>query len=292
VQLGFAHLQLEAYDRAIAEFEQARAISPDDPSFEAYVIRAQIAGRLFAQAADRARQARLRHPDEFQLARLEAQARQQGGEPEEGIAILKEAVTRNADDPDAHVALAELYAGARRMDEAEAVLRTAGSAFPRDTSIPFQLGAVFEQQKRYAEAERAFREVLARDPRHAPALNYLGYMLADRGERLEESVELIQRALEIDPENGAYLDSLGWAYFKLNRLDLAEANLRKAGEQLRTSSVVQDHLGDVLARLGRHAEAIAAWERSLAGDGESIDRAAIQRKIGAARGKAGAKPSR
>ena len=129
------------------------------------------------------------------------------------------------------------------------------------------------------DAEQTFRRVLTRDPDHAPTLNYLGYMLADRGERLEESVALIERAVENDPHNGSYLDSLGWAYFKLDRLDLAEPPLRAAGEQLQRNSVVQDHLGDLLVRLGRYSEAIEAWQRALDGDGEEVDSSAIEQKI-------------
>jgi tetratricopeptide (TPR) repeat protein len=128
--------------------------------------------------------------------------------------------------------------------------------------------------------------VLVEDPLHAQALNYLGYMLADRGERLDESVTYIERALAIDPGNGAYLDSLGWADFKLNKLDLAETNLHRAAEQRHHDSVIQDHVAQVLFKLGRYQEAVAAWERALAGDGEQIDRSEIEGKIRAAKEKA------
>ena len=94
---------------------------------------------------------------------------------------------------------------------------------------------------------------------------------------------LLERAIETDPYNGAYLDSLGWAYFKLDRLDRAEALLQQASEQMAWNSVIQDHFGDLMLRLGRYADAIAAWERALAGDGHEVERAAIERKIGDAR---------
>jgi tetratricopeptide (TPR) repeat protein len=89
--------------------------------------------------------------------------------------------------------------------------------------------------------------------------------------------------LQLDPENGSYLDSLGWAYFKSDKLDLAENNLRRAADQRRTNSVIQDHYGEVLFKLGRYGDAIAAWTRALAGDGDSISRADIDRKIRNAR---------
>ncbi|MBI2834502.1 MAG: tetratricopeptide repeat protein [Acidobacteria bacterium] len=182
-------------------------------------------------------------------------------------------------DPEAHLALAALFVEAKQLGEAEKILDTARAKFPEDVPLAFQHGAVLDQEKRHADAERVFRHILDRDPRHAPTLNYLGYMLAERGERLQESVGFVQRALEIDPHNGAYLDSLGWAYFKLRQWDLAEPSLREASEQLTMNSVVQDHFGDLMFELGRYGEAVAAWRRSLAGDGESIVRDQIKRKI-------------
>ena len=110
-------------------------------------------------------------------------------------------------------------------------------------------------------------------------------MLAKRGVRLDESITYVKKALEIDPDNGAYLDSLGWAYYKADKLDLAVDNLQRAAEQLKTSSVVQDHYADVLSKLGRYADAIAAWNLALAGDGEASDRGAIDKKIRAAKHK-------
>ena len=150
-------------------------------------------------------------------------------------------------------------------------------------AITFQRGAVLEQQRRYAEAEQAFAAVLDLDSQHAPTLNYLGYMLAERGEQLERAVDYIRRALAVDPENGAYADSLGWAYFKQDKLDLAEIHLLRAAHQLASNSVVQDHVGELFFKLGRFGEAIAAWGRSLNGDGESIERREIEEKIERAR---------
>ncbi|HKT80433.1 MAG TPA: tetratricopeptide repeat protein, partial [Vicinamibacterales bacterium] len=156
---------------------------------------------------------------------------------------------------------------------------------PAATILTFELGATYDKQKRPAEAEAAFRQVIAAEPDHAAALNYLGYMLAERGERLDESVDLVKRALKIEPDNGAYLDSLGWAYFKGGKLDLALESLQKAATQLTRNSVIQDHYGDVLLKLERYDDAISAWSRALNGDGDSIDRADIDRKIRAARQK-------
>jgi tetratricopeptide (TPR) repeat protein len=176
------------------------------------------------------------------------------------------------------------YQQLKELDRAAQALEQ-GKPYARDTAILFQLASVFESQKKYADAERTFKQVLEKDPANAAALNYLGYMLADRGERLDEAVGYIKRALETEPDNSSYLDSLGWAYFKMNRLDLAEAPLRRASADLTTNSVVQDHWGDLLFKLGRFRDAISAWERALAGDGDSIDKGQIDKKIKTARDK-------
>ena len=206
---------------------------------------------------------------------------------DEAVSLLEASRDTHAEDPTSRLALAELLATAKRYADAERVLNDALARFPDDLSILFQLGAVAERQKRYADAERVFRQVIGRDPRHALALNYLGYMLADRGDRLDEAVGLIKRAVELDPYNGSYLDSLGWAYFKQDRLDEAEASLRRAAAELPRNSVVQDHYGDLLFKLGRYADAAAAWRRALDGDGEEIERAAVERKLRTAKDKAG-----
>jgi tetratricopeptide (TPR) repeat protein len=89
----------------------------------------------------------------------------------------------------------------------------------------------------------------------------------------------------IDPDNGSYLDSIGWAYFKDGKLDLALDNLKRAADQLMTNSVVQDHYGELLFKLGRYNDAIEAWTRALSGDGDSVDRTDIDKKIRSARQK-------
>jgi tetratricopeptide (TPR) repeat protein len=286
-RIAVAWQQLGRHDAAIAAFEELRLLSPADPGATGDLIRALLVAGRYTDAVAAARSARVGRPDDVWLARLEAEALRQGGQPDEAIALLGGLVTRRGDDPDAHVALASAYADANRAAQAVKVLQDAQVRFPSETNITFELGAVFERQQQFADAEAAFRAVIAQDPRHAPALNYLGYMLADRGERLDESVDLIRRALAVEPDNGSYLDSLGWAYFKGGRFTEAEEQLRQAAGQLTTNSVVLDHYGDVLFELGRLAEAVDAWTQALAGDRDSVVPADIEQKIRTARERLG-----
>jgi tetratricopeptide (TPR) repeat protein len=146
-----------------------------------------------------------------------------------------------------------------------------------------QLAHAHTQLGEHQQAIAVLTTAVASDPLNAPALNSLGYTLADRGERLPDALRYIERALKVEPDNPSYIDSLGWALFKLGRVDEAEPHLRKAAAALPDNSVIQDHHGDALAGQGRYPEAIAAWERALEGDGDDIDKAAVEKKIRDAR---------
>jgi len=250
---------------------------------QAQLAQAYIEAGRYDEADDVVDQAKRQRPDNLALSRLEARALSARGAVGDAVAVLEGALRKHQEQPVAHVALANLYSEHDRIDEAVRVLRDAEMQFPGDTQVVFQLGAVFERGQRFTEAEGAFRRVLERNPEDAQTLNYLGYMMADRGDRLDESVELIRRALELDPDNGSYLDSLGWAYYKQNALDLAEPVLRRAGDQLRRNSVVQDHLADLLFKMERYGEAVTVWERALAGDRDGVDVSSIERKLDDAR---------
>jgi predicted Zn-dependent protease len=283
--LGFAYQELGQNDKAIATFEELRKLAPDDASATGYLIQAHLAAKNYSTAAELAHAARAQNPTDLRLARLEAQALRQSGKVDQGLAILEDLNRKQADDPTSYVVLAQAYSEASRGAQAIKLLQDAQTKFPDDTSITFELGAVLDRQKKYSEAEAVFRQLIDKEPDNAAALNYLGYMLAERGERLDESVDYLKRALALEPDNGSYLDSIGWAYYKDGKIDQALENLQRAADQLTTNSVVQDHYGDVLFKTGRYEDAIAAWNRALAGDGESVERSEIDKKIRSARQK-------
>lgn len=283
--LGFAYQELGQFDNAIKVFEDARKLAPNDPSMTTYLIRAQMAAKNYTAAADVARAARAQSPNDLRLATLEATALRRAGKVDQSLSTMEDFLTRQQDDPDAHVAMANAYFDANKGTQAVKVLQDAQTKFPTETGITFQLGAMLDRQKRFNESETVFRQLIAKDPSNAAALNYLGYMLAERGERLNESVDLVKRALALEPDNGSYLDSMGWAYFKDNKLDLALDHLKRAADMLDTNSVVLDHYADVLFRLGRYNDAIAAWTKALSGDLDSVDRGDIDKKIKSARQK-------
>jgi tetratricopeptide (TPR) repeat protein len=151
-------------------------------------------------------------------------------------------------------------------------------------------GAMYERMKKYDAAEAEFHKVLELDSDNAGAMNYLGYMLADRAVRLDEAYQLIKKALDLDPQNGAYLDSLAWVYYRQGKLNEAEGLLLQALDRIGQDATVHDHLGDVYFKLGKTKDAIAQWQASLkvfqAGaqsDSDPEEIASVGKKIESAR---------
>lgn len=133
----------------------------------------------------------------------------------------------------------------------------------------FWLGAAYERTGRPHEAESQFRRFLEQQPDSAPALNYLGYMWADNGTNLSEALEFVERAVALDPDNGAYVDSLGWAHYRLGNFEEAREHLERAAGLVGDDAVVLEHLADVYSELGQREEAVGLYRRALALGGEN-----------------------
>jgi tetratricopeptide (TPR) repeat protein len=158
----------------------------------------------------------------------------------------------------------------------------------------FLRGDMYQREKMFDQAETEFKKVLAAtspsDPQAASTLNYLGYMNADRGVKLDESMNYIKQALSFEPNNPAYLDSLGWIYFKQGKYDLAEENLTKAAAHIGSDPTVQEHLGDLYQRTGRlklaaehWQRAVEEWNKTVPDEVDTEALASVQQKLDAAK---------
>ena len=218
------------------------------------------------QATNAAKEAVLKLPNERSLRMALAVQLADQGEADKGLKEVQGLLKGTPEDRQVYVTLSQMNSRLRRFPEAQDALRQAEklSATPEDKQyIPFLRGSIYEREKKYDLAEEQFRQVLADEPQSAMTLNYLGYMLADHGVKLEEALSMIKKAVELDPANGAYLDSLGWAYLKLGKFEQAEENLLKASQRIGTDPTVQDHLGDLYQKTGRLKLAAVHWERAL-----------------------------
>jgi tetratricopeptide (TPR) repeat protein len=215
------------------------------------------------------------------------------GKADDGLTLAKGMLDSSDKDRAVWMALGQMYVRTHRWKDAEDALNHAATLTTKKEDriyLLFVKGELAERQKRFEPAEQLFRQVLDLDPNNAMTLNYLGYMMADKGTRIPEALAMIRKAVEQEPMNGAYLDSLGWAYFKLGQYELAEDNLRRAVERDRTDPTVHDHLGDLYEKTGRIRLAAAQWELSLSeyaksasADVEPTDVAKVQKKLETAR---------
>ena len=266
-RLGLIYRSMEKYDQAIDVFRQVATLGKEPAArAEALIIETLRLNRQPQKAIEAADAAVAKFPQDRPLRMLRATLLGERGRVEEAVQALRGMMDGTPSDREVYLTLAQVCSQAKRFDEAEAAAQKAlaMSTTPDDQEYPhFVLGSVYERQKKYDLAEQQFRKVLAANPLNAAACNYLGYMLADRGVRLDESVKYIQKAVELEPNNGAYLDSLGWAYYKMSRYDLARPHLEKAARLISTDPTIQEHLGHLYLRLGRERDAEEAWERAL-----------------------------
>ena len=159
--------------------------------------------------------------------------------------------------------LGSLYVVLERENEAIAVLEKSLETTPNDPDTNYWLGIAYQEIGNLEQAEHYLRTTIALSPEREEAYNALGYFFAEHGTNLDEAVRLIQKALKKSPANGAYLDSLGWAYFKQGKLNDALKQLEKAVIYMPDSVEVQDHLGEVYLKKGLKKEALAAWQKAI-----------------------------
>jgi len=188
------------------------------------------------------------------------------GKLDEALKLAEAQLTKTPDDRDVYFTIADMDVRAMHWKDASAALDKAEGLATKPEDKAFVLyyrGTVAERQKLFDQAEADFRKGLEEAPNFAPLENYLGYMLAERGQKLDEAVAMLKKAVTFDPQNGAYLDSLAWAYYKQGQYALAEDYERKAELRMGNDPTVSDHLGEIDAKTGKLPQAIDEWQRSL-----------------------------
>jgi tetratricopeptide (TPR) repeat protein len=267
-QLGMLYRDAQNYQAAVYTFQELGHLGEEeDHRARLFIMDTYRLAKDLPKALQTGREAMAKYPDDSAIRASQALLLGENEQTDEAVKLLESDLKGTAADRETYLNLSQVCEQGRRYSEAEQAARKAESLStePRDNEVAWlMLGAVYEHQKRFDKAEVEFKKVLGVNPKNAQVLNYYGYMLADRGVRLEEARDLIQRAVDLEPLNGAYLDSLGWVSFKQNRLDEAQAMLLKALEHEPHDPTIRSHLGDVYAKQGRMDLAAAEWEKSLA----------------------------
>jgi len=292
-RLARLYMSMEQTDKAIDVYRQISDVDPTlAPRTSAQVIDTYRAAKEFTKAQQEADAAVKKFPDDRMIRMTRDSLLAEMGKIDEAAADLKK-LLNGKEDRDVYVSLANTYEKGKRWDDMGKALDAAeklSESTEDKTGIWFMRGAMLERMKKLDKAEVEFRKVLKADPDNAGAMNYIGYMLADANLRLEESLDLITKALDIEPGNGAYLDSLGWVQYRLGRLEEAEKNLRRALEKTPRDPTVHDHMADILMKESKVKEAVAQWESSLKewdnsspADIDPAEIAQVKRKLEAAR---------
>jgi tetratricopeptide (TPR) repeat protein len=266
-QLARMYSSAAQTDPAVDALRQIATLDPDEATdISAIIVDTYEEGKDFGKAEQEADAAVKQWPNDRSVLVKRATLLAEMGKVDTAAADVKKLLDGGKGDRETYLSLAEIYGKGKRWDDMGKAL-DAAEKLSQDKEereqVWFMRGAMFERMKKVDAAEKEFSKILEGSPMDALTLNYLGYMLADRNMRLQEALQYITKALDLQPNNGAFLDSLGWVYYKLGRLDEAEENMRKAVALTPRDPTVHDHFADVLMRESKVRDAIAQWQVSL-----------------------------
>ena len=291
-QLGQLYRETSNYSAAVNTFDEMLRLGPEeDRRARILIVDTYRDARDISKALDAAHKAVDAYPKDRSIRISQALLFGENAQADQAASQLRALLDGSAEDFEIQLDIAQVYEQSKRWADAEQAIHAA-EKLQSDSSgkemTGFLLGAIFERQKKYDLAEVEFKKILDLNPHSASTLNYYGYMLADRGIRLVEATDYIQRALAEEPGSAAYKDSLGWAYFKQDKLPEAEEMLRQAATRESHDPTILSHLGDLYAKMGKDDLAEATWQKSLAewhrvlpADFEPAKMAEVEQKISA-----------
>ena len=266
-QLGMAYRQSGDFSSAERSFEDMQELGPaSQKRGELLLIDTYRTSGDIKRAIAEAEKVRTADPADQSLAVTYAMLLGDNGQTDDATKVLRGLVHGNQADRETYLDLAQIEERGKRYADAQTDANKALDMSQDDSdkeTVWFLLGSIYDGQKQYDQAEQMFRKALAINAHDAMVLNYYGYMLADRGVRLDEAITMIHSAVVEDPTNGAYLDSLGWAYYKQGNFAEAQQYLQQAVSHSANDPTVLGHLGEVYAKLGQTDRAEQTWEKAL-----------------------------
>ena len=299
-----------------AEYREAVRLEPDNPMYHMSLGSILRRREKLAEAEVEYREAVRLQPQNYGLHLSLGNVLYKQGKYVEAEAECREGVRLKPEQASAHLDLATVLVAQNKYAQAEAEGREAARLQPKNANFHNELGRVLGLQGKDAEAEAEYREAVRLAPKNAQlhsnlalalgyqrkyqeaeaefakaleldsdlphALNYLGYFRVERNQQLSEALELIQRAVKAVPNDGAFLETLGWAYLKLGQLDEAGRYLGEAERRERSDKVqarIQEHLGDLYHLRGKPELARAAWQKALTLSARDEQRARLAEKL-------------
>ena len=269
-KLATIYLRGSDADRATEQLEAILRDDPTNPQVYYYLGRIAYENKKASDAVEFLRKAILLSPDFREAYFYLAAAQLAANQTSDAIATLDKARQKTPGNFDLELWTGLAYSeqkafpeALRHFTEAEVIAKATDPA-RLNHEFYFQIGAACERTGDYAQAARHFQKCLELKPDWPDALNYLGYMWAERGTNLNQALQLLEKAVKAEPTNGAYLDSLGWVLFRLGQTEQALSNVLKAIElSSQPDPTEYDHLGDIYAALQQPDKAREAWSKSV-----------------------------
>jgi len=274
--LGLVESRKENYARALELFNHLRTVSGDSFDTLMQIGSTQREMKMYPEAAATFEETARIYPDRFEPHLNLAIIHDAEGDMEKAQSSAEKALSLAPDRSSIRTYLAQILTRQERFSEAITLLEEGLEIDPEDVALLYQMGITHDQAGRFDLAEKALLLLLEVKSNHPDALNYLGYSWADRGIRLEEAKEMIEKALRIRPDAPYIIDSLGWVHYQLGHYEEALRLLLIAVEKMEEDPTVLDHLGDTYEKLGQEELAILYWSRALASDPDNPE---IARKL-------------
>ena len=273
--LGGIYERLDNLDKAVGQYKAAIRIDPRSPQLHLSLAVALIKNNNFQEAIPELNKAVKLASDagipEAESISIEAHTilaliyslqgnlEQAAGEYE---SALRSALSFDPQNIRIHKSLGRLYLQQHKLGKAQKTYMLILKLEPSDYEAHFYLGNIYAEQSQIDMAIKQFKSALEFNSEYPDALNSLGYLYAEESMNLDEAELMIQKALEYEPNNGAYIDSLGWVYYKQGRYKLAVVEFEKA-VQILADPVIYEHLGDVYFKLGNIMKAKESWQKAL-----------------------------
>ncbi len=268
-EIVLTYEQAKKYDDAENTWKEMIDRFPDQRTARSLSLLARIqsAGNKLDTAIETAREAYKLEPNDIFALQSIANLLMRADKADEAVAILQDRLKQDPNNADASLILGSILTRAHRTDQAIAVYKGMIDRFANNDEITklahSSLSIVYTEMNDFPKAEAELETIFARDPNDPGVNNDLGYLYADQGKNLEKAEAMIRKAVEEEPNNFAYLDSLGWVLFKRGKFQEARIPLEKAQSDPREDATLPDHLGDVYFQLQELGKAKAAWEKAL-----------------------------
>ncbi|MCI0469801.1 MAG: tetratricopeptide repeat protein [Nitrospirae bacterium] len=262
-RLGILYIQDKQYDKAISEFRIVLEAKPDDIPSRYYLSLILMELEKNSEALEELKKIISADPKNINAFLNIALIYSKQNRLNDSAKIYEEILSFEKGKPEIYSYLGNVYTQMKEYNKAEAALKDGLKLFNDNDDLNFTIAVLYEKIGRFDDMERHLKRTIEINPAHADALNYLGYSYADKGINLHVALEMIKKALELKPNSGYIIDSLGWVYFKLGRKEDALKYLNDAVDHVKDDPLLFEHLGDVYESAGNYAKAADSWRESL-----------------------------